>query len=202
MAADKVGARDLGHLAFQSRGQTTNGLAVSTLRRQQTLCKAVLKRCDSPWRLRISPSARGLTSDGDRRFGFDVRMVLRGSCRRGLFMLDRLPDHLELTSPCAWSTSSSDTSGTRLRRSKMVLCILWLRARMVRPCARSFQPLPSRPCSRISRCTAPLVHTVPADGWVSARTCVSGRVGRAAAKFGCRACFPTRGGRGCAVLHS
>ena len=100
-AADKVGARDLAHPPFQSRGQTTNGLAVSALRREQTLWKAVLKRCDSPWRLCSSPSVRGRKSDGDRRFGFDVRMVLRGNCRRGLFMLDRLPDHLELTSPCA-----------------------------------------------------------------------------------------------------
>ena len=147
----------------------------------------MLKRCDSPWRLRISPSARGLTSDGDRRFGFHVRMVLRGSCRCGLFMLDRLPDHMELTSQCAWSTSSIGTSGTRLNRSKMGLRMLWLCGRMVRARACSFQPLPSRTCSRISRCTAPLVHTAPADGWVSARTCMSARVGVAVATMRLRA---------------
>ena len=148
-------------------------LAVRSVRCPWQAGTTVLKRCDSPWRLCSSPSVRGLKSDGDRRFGFDVRMVLRGNCRRGLFMLDRLPDHLELTSPCARSTSSSGTSGTRLHRSKVGLCMLWLCGRMVRACACSFQPLPSRACSRRSSCTAPLVHTVPAAmaGSVQERAC-------------------------------
>ena len=75
-------------------------------------------------------------------------------------MHDRLPVHLEMSSECAGSTSSSGITHMRLRPSERVLCMLLLRGDMLLGGAGSFEPVQNLTWSRETAVLRPLAHAL------------------------------------------